>query len=452
MTRRRTVGPIVAIALVVGITGQAAASAARPTPRSPAVLGAPTPASDLRIALGRLLGEHAFLVMEAMRATAQNRPDFDALVEGLTANSQALGGAIASVYGDAAGTAFGPIWQQHIDAMFAWARARTANDTAAADAALAQMQDYRTKFGAFLTGANPHLSGDAEAHALQLHLDQLTSFVTMDFERAFATERAAYSHMFDFGDDLARAIVAQFPDRYPDGAVAFSPRTTLRLSLGRLLGEHLVLAAQAMRAGLVERADASAAAASLDANSADLSAAIGKVFGTDAQKAFAEVWGRHVTSYLRYIDAVRDGDVAARQAALGSLHTYHVTLAEFLHSAIPSLSVSDLESLISHHVAALVNQVDAAAAGDHVRTVTVTREAYAQMFVVGDALGNGIAAQFPERFGDVKQVPPTNTAPIDPNTEPVGVLLLVLVGALLLVVSIAIRRRAVGGSAGVHRP
>jgi hypothetical protein len=287
---------------------------------------------------------------------------------------------------------------------------------------------------------------------MQLHLDQLTSFMSQDYAQSFATERAAYSHMFDFGDDLARAIIAQFPDRFPDGSVAFSPRTTLRLSLGRLLGEHLVLAAEAMRAGLLERADAEAAAASLEANSAELAAAIGKVFGADAQKAFAEVWGRHVTAYLSYIDAVRDGDAAARQAALGLLHTYHVTLAEFLHSAIPSLSVSDLEALISHHVAALVNQVDAAAAGDHVRTVTVTREAYAQMFLVGDALGNGIAAQFPERFGDVKQVPPTDTAAVEPISEAVGVLLLVLVGAVLLGVSIAIRRREVRASAGVHRP
>jgi hypothetical protein len=240
---RRRLGAIVAIALAVTFTGQAAASGARPASRPLAAPSAATPASDLRIALGRLLGEHAYLVMEAMRAAAQNRPDFDALVQGLAANSQALKDAIASVYGAPAGTAFQPIWQQHIDAMFAWARATARKDTAAADGALAQMQDYRTKFGAFLTGANPHISGDAEAHALQLHLDQLTSFVSMDFEHAFATERAAYAHMFEFGDDLARAIIAQFPDRYPDGTVAFSPRTTLRLSLGRLLGEHLVLAA-----------------------------------------------------------------------------------------------------------------------------------------------------------------------------------------------------------------
>ena len=405
---RATVSAIVlSLALVVpaqaSFDAKHAADLARPT--------AERPASDLRVTLGQLLGEHAFLVMEAMRAAADDRPDFDALADGVASNTQALRGAISSVYGKAAGTAFVPIWQQHIDALFDWARAESAGDASATAAALETLQQYRTSFGRFLTEANPKISGDAEAHALQLHLDQLTSFVGMDYAQSSATQRAAYSHMFDFGDDLARAIIDQFPDRFPDGNIAFSPRTSLRLELGRLLGEHLVVAAEAMRAGLAQRPDMTAAAASLDGNSKDLAGAIGRIFGADAGVAFGEVWGRHVTTYLSYIEAVRDGDATARAEALASLHQYHSALAEFLNSAIPALSRADLESLISHHVTALINQVDAAAASDHERTVAVTREAYAQMFVVGGALGSAIADQFPDRFADLKDLPPTDTTP-----------------------------------------
>jgi hypothetical protein len=368
-------------------------------------------ASDLRVALGRLLGEHAYLVMESMRAAAEGRPDLEALTDGLAANTDALRGAVASVFGEAAGSAFVPIWQQHIDALLVWASAEATGDAPAANAALATLHEYRIAFGKFLTDANPKISGDAEAHALQLHLDQLTSFVGADYARSFATERAAYSHMFDFGDDLARAIIAQFPDRFPDGSVAFSPRTSLRLDLGRLLGEHLVLAAEAMRAGLAERPDMTAAAASLEANSRDLARTIGRALGLDAGEAFGEVWDRHVTTYLRYIEAVRDGDAAARGEALASLHMYHSAFADFLNAAIPALSRADLEALISHHVTALINQVDAAAAGDHERTVAVTREAYAQMFEVGDALSTAIADQFPEGFVHLKETPATDTLP-----------------------------------------
>ncbi len=406
----RVSGAIAAIAVSLTLVGPVEASVfeeRQPTADPGAAAGAA--ASDLRITLGRLLGEHAYLVMEAMRAASEGRADLNALDNGLDANTASLGDAVAQVYGRDAGVAFVAIWQRHIDALFDWSRAKAAGDTAAADAALTTLQQYRTDLGKFLTDANPKISGDAEAHALQLHLDQLTSFVGMDYAQSFATERAAYSHMFEFGDDLARAIIAQFPERYPDGNVAFSPRTSLRLDLGRLLGEHLVVAAEAMRAGLARRADTTAAAASLDANSKDLAAAIGRIFGPDAGAAFGEVWSRHVTTYLAYIEAVREGDDAARADSLASLHSYHSALAEFLNTAIPALSRADLEALISHHVTALVNQVDAAAAGDHERTVAVTREAYAQMFVVGDALATAIADQFPDRFRDLKEVPATDT-------------------------------------------
>ena len=407
---------------------------------------AATPASDLRIGLGRLLGEHADLLMATMRSAADGAPDTDALLGGLDANTQDLQAAIASVYGDPAGTSFRPIWQRHIDAAIAWAKASKTGDQNSAAAALQEMAQYRTDFSTFLSGANPKISGDAEIHALQLHLDQLRAFVDKDFDGAFATEHAAYTHMFDFGDDLARAIVAQFPDRFPDGTVAFSPRTTLRLTLGRLLGEHLVLAAEAMRAGLVQRADASAAASSLKANSTDLAAAIGRIFGEPAQVAFADLWGRHVDTYLQYIEAVRTQDATARQATLASLHSYHVQLAAFLHGAIPKLSQADLEALISHHVTALINQVDAAAAGDHVRTVAVTREAYAQMFVVADALGNGIADQFPGRFDDVKAIPPTDTVPeAGTDQSPVDMPLELAASGTLAIVALvmwAIQRRS----------
>ncbi len=403
----RVTGAVAAIALSLALVAPVLATV--DDRRPPAEPSAATRTSaDLRIALGRLLGEHAFLVMEAMRAASEGRADFDALKGGLTANTIALRDALAHVYGNAAGKAFQPIWQRHNDALLVWSRAEAAGNTAEADAALATLQQYRTDFGKFLTSANPKISGDAESHAVQLHLDQLTSFVGMDYAQSFATERAAYSHMFDFGDDLARAIIAQFPDHYPDGNVAFSPRASLRLELGRLLGEHLVVAAEAMRAGLAERPDMAASAASLDANGKDLAAAIGRIFGADAGSAFDELWGRHITTYLAYIEAVREGDGAARADALASLHTYHTALAEFLNAAIPALSVADLEAMISHHVTALINQVDAAAAGDHERTVAVTREAYAQMFEVGDALGTAIADQFPDRFTDLKEVPATD--------------------------------------------
>jgi hypothetical protein len=393
--------------------------------------------------LGRLLGEHAYLTMEAMRAASANRPDLNALIGGIDANTDELTAVVADVYGPQASAEFKRLWQQHIDALIAFAKAKATGDSSAGDAANSAMAAFRSAFSQFLAGANPHMSGDAEAQSLQLHLDQLTSFIGMDYDHAFATERTAYSHMFRFGDSLAEAITAQFPDRYSGAMVALSPRTTLRLDLGRLLGEHLVLAAEAMRAGLDARADSDAAAASLGANAVDLAALIGEVYGPDAQSQFNELWGRHIDAYLRYIDGVRSGDAARRTAAFDELKGYATTLAEFLHNAAPALSVRDLETLISHHVTALINQVDAAAAGDHERSVAVTREAYAHMFTVGDALGTAIADQFPDRFQDMKDAPATSTGDAGASSATVqfAVPLIALWLATLVVVLRRTRRR-----------
>jgi hypothetical protein len=385
--------------------------AARPGPATSTVAASALrlSASDLRLTLGRLLGEHAYLTMEAMRATAANRPDTSALVGALSDNTTDLTEAFRGVYGTPTARRFRELWQQHIDALISWSRAHAAGDAASEAVARASMLSFRTAFSALLGKANPRLSGDAEAHALQLHLDQLTSFVDMNYAQVFSTERAAYGHMFEFGDGLAAGIAAQYPRRYPGITVAFSPRTALRLDLGRLLGEHLVLAAEAHRSGLDAQPDAAAARDALAANTADIAVLIGRVYGADAQAAFSTLWTSHISSYLRYIDGIRDANATVRSTSLGELQRYPPSLAEFLHAAIPGLAVADLEPLISHHVSALINQVDAAAAGDSVRSVAVTREAYAHMFIVGDALGSGIADQFPDRFKDMKELPVTST-------------------------------------------
>ena len=435
------------LAFLCSIVGSASVAHGGRSPRGEgsavAAAAAVASASDLRFAFGRLLGEHAYLTMEAMRAAAANRLDVSALIGGIDANTDELTAAMSGVYGPPAGVEFKRLWQQHIDALIAFAKAKAAGDPSAVDAANAAMADFRSAFSKFLAGANPHLSGDAEAHALQLHLDQLTSFVGMDYVQVFATERAAYAHMFEFGDSLAAAIAVQFPDRYAGARVALSPRTTLRVARPKPAICVTSLAAEAMQAGLDARPDSDAAAASIGANAVDLAALIGRVYGPDAQSQFNELWGRHIDAYLRYIDGVRSGDAARRIAAFDELRSYATTLAEFLHNAAPALSVRDLETLISHHVTALINQVDAAAAGDYERSVAVTREAYAHMFKVGDALGTAIADQFPNRFKDLKAAPATSTVYVGAATVPFrfAVPLIALWLATLVMVLRSPRRR-----------
>jgi hypothetical protein len=212
------------------------------------------------------------------------------------------------------------------------------------------------------------------------------------------------------------------------------------VTLDRLLGEHLVLAAETMRAGLAMTADAAAARQALAGNSADLQAAIAIFYGAEAGRKFGDVWREHVDAYVAFIDAVAAKDASGRTASLNRLHVYHDQIAAFLSSANPYLNAEDVAALIQRHVQALISQVESAEAGDHERTVATIRGAYVQTFEVGDALAIAIARQFPDRFRDLKVLPPTSTR--TPDSVPGSNLssLVLLLGLALLAAVATVKR------------
>jgi len=409
LLHRAGVAAIFVVLLLAPVSAAALSAPVAPPHAAPASAADERPATDLRVALSRLLGEHAYLVMETMRAASLGQGEEAALRVALDDNSAQLRGAIASVYGDAGGDGFGVLWDEHVDLLLAYADAGRRNDAAAAAEAQQGLDEYVAKFSNFLAAANPEFHAHDEAAALNLHVGQLTEFAEGDYDQAYESQRAAFGHMFELGDHLALGIARQFPDRFPDGAIAFSPRSDLRLTLDRLLAEHLILASEAMRAGVGAAPDFDPGTDALDANTGDLAAAVGSVYGDEAGAAFRDLWQAHVGAYVTFVEALGSGDEAARESSLMELHGYHDQVAEFLSTANPNLDRDDVAVLISRHVQALISQAEATDAGDHERAVATTREAYAAMFDVGAALADAIVLQFPDRFEDLRELPGTST-------------------------------------------
>ena len=181
---------------------------------------ATTSAADLRVALDRLLGEHAMLAVFAMQKGAQGGKDFNAIAAALDENTVALGDAIGSVYGDEARDGFLKLWRDHIGFFVEYTQAAAAGDQAGKDAAIQKLDGYRQAFAEFLAGANPNLEAGPVADLLQQHVNQLTAaldtYLAGDFAEAYTQIRQAYEHMFGTGDALSGAIVAQFPDNFAD--------------------------------------------------------------------------------------------------------------------------------------------------------------------------------------------------------------------------------------------
>jgi hypothetical protein len=374
---------------------------------APAAVDAP--ATQLRVALGQLLAEHGFLVLEAIRGATLASPDAVAAKASLDRNSSELAAAFGGVYGSAAHDAFDRLWRTHVDLILDYARAKAGGDSAQMESDRSALDAYRVTFADFLARANPHLDANAEAEALRLHIEQLLAYTDSDFDRAYGAQRAVFEHMFMFGDDLALAITRQFPDRFPGANVAFAPAAELRITLDRLLGEHLVLTAEAMRALLQSAPDAPAAARAIEGNTAELSVAVANVYGSAAGSAFATAWKQHIDLYLRLIGNVAAGDATARASTQQSLVGAERAIVDFFAGAIPTVSRDGLAALVQEHVEGLIRELDAYATNDYPGAYDDVHDSYRHMFEIGKALAAGISAQFPDRFANLREIPATDT-------------------------------------------
>ena len=207
------------VAASVGVISAAAGTSSSETAAQPAASHASHavsgPASDLRVTLDRLLGEHAALAMNATNLGYSGSKSFPAAAKSLDRNSVELSKAIASVYGAKAGNVFlnGKFqWRAHIGFFVDYTVALAKKDKAGQAKAVANLQRYTKEHGAFLATATglPTLAvqNDLLGHVLELK-NQLDAYAKGDYTKSTALYREAYHHMFMTGDLLAGAIAKQ---------------------------------------------------------------------------------------------------------------------------------------------------------------------------------------------------------------------------------------------------
>ena len=182
-------------------------------------------------------------------------------------------------------------------------------------------------------------------------------------------------------------------------ATSATKAADLRTGLNALLGEHVYLAAAATNAALGGRqAEFEAAAGALDANSVDISKAIGSVYGADAEKAFLPLWRRHIGFFVDYTVGVATKDSAEQDKAVNDLVGYTQDFGAFLSSANPNLPKQVVADLVKTHVLTLKDVVDAQAAKDQVKANKALRTAYSHMAMIADPLAEAIVKQFSSKY------------------------------------------------------
>jgi hypothetical protein len=357
-------------------------------------------AVNLRVSLDELLGEHIILAAKATDAALGGRNDqFAAYGDLLNTNGTDLGAAIGTVYGSDAEDQFNEIWSAH-NGFFVDYTTGVANDDAAkADAAVSDLTGtYVPQFSAFLAGATG-LPMEAITDLVTQHVVQTKAIVDAqasgDWAAAYAALRTAYAHMQMIGDALAPAIAEQHDIAGDAGSAA----ADLRVGLNQLLQEHLYLASFATDAAIGGRSDEFAAAgAVLNENGTDLGAAIGGLYGMDAQDAFNEIWSAHNGFFVDYTTGVATDDQAKMDKAVMDLTQVYVPqFAEFLAGAT-DLPQDTLEALVTDHVLTTKAIVDAQGAGDVVAAANADRTAAMHMRMIGDPLAAAIVAKLPDKF------------------------------------------------------
>jgi hypothetical protein len=208
------------------------------------------------------------------------------------------------------------------------------------------------------------------------------------------------------GDDNASQSPAPAPTGTTEmsdgmsGVTTASPAADLRVTLDTLLGEHALLAIAATQKGLDGDKDFEAAAAALDANSVELSEAIGSVYGDEAAQQFLNgpsLWRDHIGFFVDYTVGLAKNDMAAQNAAVENLTGYSGAFSGFLAGAT-GLPQQALQDGIQMHIGQLKGQLDAYAAGNYNEAYGVAREAFTHMVMTGDTLAGAIQEQSPDTF------------------------------------------------------
>jgi hypothetical protein len=353
-------------------------------------------AVQLRIALNRLLGEHALLAIQATQRGLAGGKDFAAVAKQLDRNSVAISQAIGSLYGAAAGKQFlngKDLWRAHIRDFVAYTVATAKHDGAGRKRAVADLLRYVQVQAAFFAKATglpkQALANDLTAHVLQLK-GQLDAYAAGRYAQSYALARGAYAHMGMTADLLASAIARQ-----KHLGSTTSPAANLEVGLDRLLGEHALLATWTTQSGFGGAKGFSALAAQLDRNSVAISQAIGSAYGAAAAKQFLNgknLWRAHIRYFVDYTVASAKHDAAAQKRAVQSLLAYVQVQAAFFAKAT-GLPKQALVNDLTAHVLQLKGQLDAYAAGRYGQTFDLVDGAYDHMFMTGHDLASAIAKQ-----------------------------------------------------------
>jgi len=138
------------------------------------------------------------------------------------------------------------------------------------------------------------------------------------------------------------------------------------------------------------------------ANAKAIGGSVGPFYGQAAADKFTSLFVGHYSAVKGYMSAAFangfKGNAARRKAALDALMQNANEIAVFVSSANPNLPKATVSGFLVTHVQQHVMSIDATAKKDWSREADMWEPMVKEIYALSDALADGIAKQFPEKF------------------------------------------------------
>ena len=200
-----------------------------------------------------------------------------------------------------------------------------------------------------------------------------------------------------FGTAMVFAASPPVPAPASDAHMAMNAADA-HASMRKLWEDHITYTRNYIISALGDLADAQAIAGRLMQNQEDIGNAIKPYYGDAAGAKLTELLKDHIKIATEVVKAAKAGQKPELDAAQKKWSANGKDIADFLSKANPAWPKATLETMLQKHLDLTTGEVVGRLNKDWAADIRSYDEGHAHMLMFADALTDGIAKQFPEKF------------------------------------------------------
>jgi hypothetical protein len=182
------------------------------------------------------------------------------------------------------------------------------------------------------------------------------------------------------------------------GAAKSASAIETKMAMRKLWEDHITYTRNYIISALAGLPDQDAVANRLMTNQADIGNAIKPYYGAAAGDKLTMLLKDHITIATEVVSAAKGGDKAKLSAAQTKWSSNGKDIAAFLSGANPNWKKADLEMMLQKHLDLTTGEVVGRLNKNWAADIKSYDDGHAHMLMFADALTNGIARQFPDKF------------------------------------------------------